>query len=87
MSFATIPELLQDIRTGRMVLIVDDEDRENEGDLIMAAEMVRPVDINFMGTRTTSMSASATPLRENARQAASTSESVMRGFQRLARMA
>ena len=48
MSFATIPEILADIRAGRMVVIVDDEDRENEGDLIMAAEMVRPADINFM---------------------------------------
>ncbi|MBN8728874.1 MAG: 3,4-dihydroxy-2-butanone-4-phosphate synthase [Xanthomonadales bacterium] len=48
MSFATIPELLADIRDGRMVVIVDDEDRENEGDLIMAAEKVRPADINFM---------------------------------------
>ncbi len=48
MSFATIPELLADIRAGRMVVIVDDEDRENEGDLIMAAEKVRPEDINFM---------------------------------------
>ncbi len=50
MSFATIPELLEDIRAGRMVLIVDDENRENEGDLIMAAELVRPSDINFMVT-------------------------------------
>ena len=50
MSFATIPELLEEIRAGRMVLIVDDEDRENEGDLIMAAELVRPQDINFMVT-------------------------------------
>src|SRR5918993_2545296 len=50
MSFATIPELLEDIRAGKMVLIVDDEDRENEGDLIMAAELVRPADINFMVT-------------------------------------
>lgn len=48
MAFATIPELLADIRAGRMVVIVDDEDRENEGDLIMAAEKVRPADINFM---------------------------------------
>lgn len=48
MSFAPIPELLADIRDGRMVVIVDDEDRENEGDLIMAAEKVRPADINFM---------------------------------------
>ena len=50
MSFATIPELLEEIRAGRMVVIVDDEDRENEGDLIMAAELVRPADINFMVT-------------------------------------
>ncbi len=50
MSFATIPELLDEIRAGRMVVIVDDEDRENEGDLIMAAELVRPADINFMVT-------------------------------------
>jgi 3,4-dihydroxy 2-butanone 4-phosphate synthase / GTP cyclohydrolase II len=50
MSFASIPELLDELRAGRMVVIVDDEDRENEGDLIMAAELVRPGDINFMVT-------------------------------------
>ena len=50
MNFASVPELLEDIRAGRMVVIVDDEDRENEGDLIMAAELVRPTDINFMVT-------------------------------------
>lgn len=50
MSFATIPELLEEIRAGRMVVIVDDEGRENEGDLIMAAELVKPTDINFMVT-------------------------------------
>ena len=44
----TIPELLEEIRDGRMVVMMDDEDRENEGDLIMAASMVRPEDINFM---------------------------------------
>jgi 3,4-dihydroxy 2-butanone 4-phosphate synthase/GTP cyclohydrolase II len=48
MAFNTIPEILEDIRAGRMVVILDDEDRENEGDLIMAAQMVRPEDINFM---------------------------------------
>src|SRR5512135_2845694 len=48
MPFNTIPEILEDIRAGRMVVIVDDEDRENEGDLIMAAEKVRAADINFM---------------------------------------
>ena len=50
MNFAPIPELLEEIRNGRMVVIVDDEDRENEGDLIMAAELVKPSDINFMVT-------------------------------------
>ena len=48
MSFATIPEILAEIRAGRMVVIVDDEERENEGDLIMAAEKARPEDVNFM---------------------------------------
>ena len=50
MSFAPVPELLEEIRAGRMVVIVDDEDRENEGDLIMAAELAKPSDINFMVT-------------------------------------
>lgn len=44
----TIPELLKDIRAGRMVILMDDEERENEGDLVMAASKVRPEDINFM---------------------------------------
>ena len=48
MSFDSIPDILDDIRAGRMVVILDDEDRENEGDLVMAAEKVRPEDINFM---------------------------------------
>lgn len=48
MSFSTIAELIEEIRAGRMVVILDDEDRENEGDLVMAAELVRPEDINFM---------------------------------------
>lgn len=49
-AFASIPEILEDLRAGKMVVIVDDEDRENEGDIIMAAELVRPSDINFMVT-------------------------------------
>ncbi|MDR6643051.1 MULTISPECIES: 3,4-dihydroxy-2-butanone-4-phosphate synthase [Rhodanobacteraceae] len=48
MSFHTIPEILEDLRQGRMVVILDDEDRENEGDIVMAAEKVRPEDVNFM---------------------------------------
>lgn len=46
----TIEEALTDIRVGRMVIVVDDEDRENEGDLILAAEKVTPEAINFMAT-------------------------------------
>ena len=42
MSFATIEEAIEDIRKGRMVIVVDDPDRENEGDLTIAAEMVTP---------------------------------------------
>ncbi|ABC32606.1 3,4-dihydroxy-2-butanone 4-phosphate synthase [Hahella chejuensis KCTC 2396] len=48
MQLNSVEELIQDIRQGKMVILMDDEDRENEGDLIMAAEMVRPEDINFM---------------------------------------
>src|SRR5262245_60881343 len=48
MQFATIEEAIADIQEGRMVIIVDDEDRENEGDLMIAAEKVTPEAINFM---------------------------------------
>jgi 3,4-dihydroxy 2-butanone 4-phosphate synthase/GTP cyclohydrolase II len=50
LPFATIEEAVEDIRQGRMVVLVDDEDRENEGDLTMAAEKVTPEAINFMAT-------------------------------------
>jgi len=46
--FNTIPEIIEDLKAGKMVIVVDDEDRENEGDLIMAASFVKPEDINFM---------------------------------------
>ena len=49
-ALSTIEEALAEIRAGRMVILVDDEDRENEGDLCMAAEMVSPEAINFMAT-------------------------------------
>ena len=48
MSLNTIEEIIEDIRNGKMVVLMDDEDRENEGDLIMAAEKVDTQDINFM---------------------------------------
>ncbi len=49
-SFATIEEAIREFRDGRMIVVVDDEDRENEGDLTMAAEMITPQAINFMAT-------------------------------------
>jgi 3,4-dihydroxy 2-butanone 4-phosphate synthase/GTP cyclohydrolase II len=48
MPFSSIPEAIEDFRAGRMLVIVDDEDRENEGDLTIAAEKVTPEVINFM---------------------------------------
>src|SRR5580692_5189156 len=50
MAFATIPDAIEEIRAGRMLVVVDDEDRENEGDLTMAAECITPEAINFMAT-------------------------------------
>ena len=50
MELNTVEELVEDIRQGKMVILMDDEDRENEGDLVIAAEQVRPEDINFMAT-------------------------------------
>ncbi|MEJ2544975.1 MAG: 3,4-dihydroxy-2-butanone-4-phosphate synthase [Calditrichaceae bacterium] len=47
-KFDTIENAIDDIRNGKMVIVVDDADRENEGDLIMAAELVRPEDVNFI---------------------------------------
>jgi 3,4-dihydroxy 2-butanone 4-phosphate synthase/GTP cyclohydrolase II len=48
MALNSTEEIIEDIKAGKMVIIMDDEDRENEGDLVMAAETVRPDDINFM---------------------------------------
>ena len=47
-GFSPIEEIIADIKAGKMVIMVDDENRENEGDLLMAAEKVRPEDINYM---------------------------------------
>lgn len=46
--FNTIPEILEDLKKGKMVIVVDDKDRENEGDLVMAASFAKAADINFM---------------------------------------
>ena len=47
-QFSTVEEAVEDIREGRMVIVVDDEDRENEGDLVIAASKATPEMINFM---------------------------------------
>ncbi len=50
MAVSSIEEAIEDIRAGKQIILVDDEDRENEGDLFMAAQMTTPDDINFMAT-------------------------------------
>jgi 3,4-dihydroxy 2-butanone 4-phosphate synthase/GTP cyclohydrolase II len=50
LDFNTIKEALEDIRQGKMIVVVDDEDRENEGDLFLAAEKVTPESVNFMAS-------------------------------------
>ena len=49
-SIERVTRALDEIRAGKMVILVDDEDRENEGDLVFAAELVTPENINFMAT-------------------------------------
>ncbi|MDH3554042.1 MAG: 3,4-dihydroxy-2-butanone-4-phosphate synthase, partial [Gammaproteobacteria bacterium] len=49
-AFSDIEDIIADVKAGKMVIMVDDEDRENEGDLIMAAAKVRPEDVNYMAT-------------------------------------
>ena len=48
MVFSTTEEAIEDIRQGKIIIVVDDEDRENEGDLTMAAEKITPEAVNFM---------------------------------------
>src|ERR1700690_2885254 len=48
--FASIEVAIEELKAGRMIVVIDDEDRENEGDLTMAAEMITPEAINFMAT-------------------------------------
>ena len=47
-NFSSIEDAMEDIRQGKMIIIVDDEDRENEGDLLIASEKATPEAINFM---------------------------------------
>ena len=48
MKFNSIEEAIEDIKNGKMIIVVDDEDRENEGDLVIAAEKATPEAVNFM---------------------------------------
>ena len=50
MALSSVPDILDDIRAGKMVILMDDEDRENEGDLIVAAEAVTPEIITFFSS-------------------------------------
>ena len=50
MTFGTIEQAIDDLRNGKLIIVADDEDRENEGDLICAAELVTPEMVNFMIT-------------------------------------
>src|SRR6186713_1410143 len=50
MAIASTPEIIDELRHGRMVVLVDEEDRENEGDVVLAADFVTPESINFMAT-------------------------------------
>ena len=50
MKFNSIKQAIEDIKKGKVIIVVDDENRENEGDFVAAAEMVTPKMINFMAT-------------------------------------
>jgi len=49
--FNSIPEIIKDLQHGKMVIVMDDESRENEGDLIIAAQFCKPEDVNFMANK------------------------------------
>ncbi|MGB1656554.1 MAG: 3,4-dihydroxy-2-butanone-4-phosphate synthase, partial [Longimicrobiales bacterium] len=51
MKFDRVEDAIEDIRQGRMIIVADDEDRENEGDLVMAASAITPEAVNFMAER------------------------------------
>ena len=54
MKLANCKELIEELRAGRMIILADDKDRENEGDLVMAAEWINPEAVNFMATHASS---------------------------------
>ena len=61
MTFGTIEQAIEDLRNGKIIIVADDEDRENEGDLVCAAELVTPEMINFMAQHGRGLSASPSP--------------------------
>ena len=61
-NFDTIQKAIDEIKKGRIIIVVDDEDRENEGDFIMAAEMITPEAVNFLATHGRGLI--CTPIRE-----------------------
>src|SRR5438105_13500693 len=75
MQFGTVEQAIADLKAGKLVIVADDEDRENEGDLICAAELVTPEMINFMIRRAGGMICLAlTPERADALELAPMSE-------------
>ena len=64
MGLSSIEDAIKDIRAGKFVIVVDDEDRENEGDLIMAAEKVTSDAINFMAIHGRGLICLAIPARD-----------------------
>src|SRR5262245_61666193 len=62
-AFATIDAAIRELQAGRLVVVVDDEDRENEGDLMIAAEMITPEAVNFMATQARGLVCLAMPAR------------------------
>src|SRR5690606_41863778 len=63
--FNTIEEAIEEFKKGKMIVVVDDEDRENEGDLVMAAEMATPEEVNFMARFRSEEHTSELQSREN----------------------
>ncbi len=67
MKLSTIPELIEDIQLGKLVILVDDEDRENEGDLVVAADYITPSMVNFMATEARGLICLALPAEQISR--------------------
>lgn len=66
-AFNTIEDIIEDIKLGKMVILVDDEDRENEGDIIIAADFIHPQSVNFMATEARGLICLAMPQNQIAK--------------------